>query len=103
MKSELFNSILQAVSEECEINVDDILSQKRNFEILQARTMVVWFCFNYGLAPNDIAKYLGRRRAATVYAYRANYYLYKKMSTSFRISVHEVSNILSKDIPTTIS
>lgn len=103
MKSDIFKSILEAVSKVCEISEEEILSSKRNCEILQARTLLVWFSFDYGIPPNDLAKYLHRKRAASIYAYRANYYLYRKMSTSFRILVQEISKILSIKIPSTIS
>lgn len=103
MKTDIFNCILETVSEVCEVTEEDLLSQKRNGEILEARTILAWFCFDYGFSANDIKHYLHRKRASSVYAYRANYCIYKKVSTSFRIFVQQVSNILSNKIPATVS
>lgn len=102
MKSNLFNDILQTVSEVCEVSPEDLLSQKRDSDILQARTLLAWFCMDYGICVKCIARFMQRKKASTIYAYRANFVLYKKMSTSFRISFQEISNILSKKIPYTV-
>lgn len=58
-KSELFAHILSIVSDITEISSDVILSSSRSEEVVDARILVVYFCFRKGLYPTQIAALSG--------------------------------------------
>lgn len=62
MKSEIFNKILQIVSEETEISSDFILSTNRTADILAARSIFVNQCTKAGLPVVAIIQFIGRKK-----------------------------------------
>ena len=57
-KSEIFNRILNTVSQETEITIDEILSRSHRKEIVDARYLFVYFLRSRGFIPAEIARRL---------------------------------------------
>lgn len=64
MCNKIYNEVLRLVAEETEISAEMIVSKSRLAEVVDARQMVVWFCFKAGLRPQTIAEKLGISRQA---------------------------------------
>lgn len=64
MSKQIFNEVLNLVSVETEISVETIVSKSRFAEVVDARQLVVWFCFKAGIYPRIIAELLGISRQA---------------------------------------
>ena len=64
MCNKIYNEVLRLVAEETEISAEMIVSKSRLAEVVDARQMVVWFCFKAGLLPRTIAEKLGITRQA---------------------------------------
>ena len=64
MSKQIFNEVLNLVSVETEISVETIVSKSRLAEVVDARQLVVWFCFKAGIYPRTIAELLGISRQA---------------------------------------
>lgn len=60
----IYDEVLSLVAEETEISAEMIVSKSRLAEVVDARQMVVWFCFKAGLHPRTIAEKLGITRQA---------------------------------------
>lgn len=60
----IYKEVLHLVAEETEISADLIQSKSRLADVVDARQMVVWFCFKAGMSPGVIAKKLGISRQA---------------------------------------
>lgn len=60
----IYNEVLRLVAEETELSAEIITSKSRLAEVVDARQMVVWFCFKAGLHPRTIAEKLGISRQA---------------------------------------
>lgn len=60
----IYKEVLRLVSEESEISTILIESKSRLADVVDARQMVVWFCFKAGLRPQTIAEKLGISRQA---------------------------------------
>lgn len=102
MKSEIFQKILEVVSEKCEVSPEKICGSSKPTEVLHARTKLIWYCNDYGLCANDIAKFIHKKRTATVYGHLANYHIYKRSSVTFRILTQEIADKLSAIFPKTL-
>ena len=64
MCNKIYNEVLCLVAEGTEISAEIIVSKSRLAEVVDARQMVVWFCFKAGLHPRTIADKLGITRQA---------------------------------------
>lgn len=64
MCTRLYKEVLHLVSEETEISPILIESKSRLADVVDARQMVVWFCFKAGMHPRKIAEKLGISRQA---------------------------------------
>lgn len=95
MKSQILQHILQVVSDYCETSAETICSKCKPTEVLYARTLFVWFSHQYGICANDIARFLNRKHTETIYAYLANYHIYKRSSATFRLINQYIANKLS--------
>lgn len=92
MCNKIYNEVLHLVAEETEISAEMIVSKSRLAEVVDARQMVVWFCFKAGLHPRTIADKLGISRQAvcqkiaTIADRRANKvfeFLFKRVECAF--------------------
>lgn len=98
-KTELLKSILNVVSEVCEISSEDILSHSKRNDIVDARCIFVHFCMEYGLPTVTIMHFLNRRRTCVINNYLQNYGIYSRQSFSFRLLCSQVSDKLSDMYP----
>lgn len=57
-KSELFARILAAVAEETELSTLEILSNRKTFEIVDARYLLVYLLVYFRFYRSEIARYL---------------------------------------------
>lgn len=57
-KSELFARILAAVAEETELSTLEILSNRKTFEIVDARYLMVYLLVYFRFYRSEIARYL---------------------------------------------
>lgn len=55
-KSEIISSVLSAVSEETEITREEILSQSKRREIVDARHIAIYLLAQYGIYQSNIAE-----------------------------------------------
>lgn len=94
MKTKLFNAILDVVSEVTEIGKEDILSFRKDEEILEARVLFVWFCNLNGMHAPDIAKFLGRKSQTSVNEKLHDYHSWSATSTIFRCYAKKIAAIL---------
>lgn len=61
-KSEIFALVLSSVSEVTELSSETILSKSHREDIAQARMLLVFFCYEKGLYPSQIAGFVGISR-----------------------------------------
>lgn len=65
-KSEIFAEILNLVGKETEVSTELILSSTKVTEVVDARSIVVFFLTEYGLYPEQIAALLHKTSANVV-------------------------------------
>lgn len=68
-KSEIFAEILNIVGKETEVSTELILSSSKVTEVVDARSIVVFFLTEYGLYPEQIATLLHKTSAISVILY----------------------------------
>lgn len=92
MCNKIYNEVLHLVEAEAEIPAQAIVSKCRHAEVVDARMLVVWFCFKAGMSPRNIADKLGISRQAVCQALanigyrranRAFDYIYKRCEARF--------------------
>ncbi len=66
-KSEVFNRVLNVVSREMEIDVDEIIGKGRTIEVVDARCMLFKLLHEEGLYPSQIAEKAHRTSASVRY------------------------------------
>lgn len=66
-KSEIFSRTLQIVSEETEIPAESILSSSKETDIVDARYLLVYFLFQQGFYPSQIARRIYKTKRAVNY------------------------------------
>ena len=94
MKTKLFNTILDVVSEVTEINKAEILSFRKDDEILEARILFVWFCNLNGMHVPDIMRFLGRKSESAVTNKIRDYHSWSATSTMFRCYAKKIAAVL---------
>lgn len=66
-KSEIFAEILNLVGKETEVSTELILSSSKVTEVVDARSIVVFFLTEFGLYPEQIAIFLHKTSASVRY------------------------------------
>ena len=94
MKPKIFNTILDVVSEVCDVPAQDIVSFKKDEEIAEARIILVWMCVRCGLKPKEIGKFLNRKNPNFVSEQKAKYTVRDAEYTCFRSLVRKTARIL---------
>ena len=97
MCNKIYKEVLRLVAEETEISADLITSKSRLAEVVDARQLVVWFCFKAGLRPQTIAEKLGISRQAV--CQKIQTIGYKRMLKSFEFNFKRIENELLKILP----
>lgn len=101
MKTELLNSMLDIVSEVCEVSREDILSHCKREDVVDARCIFVHYCRKYGFKNQVVAEFLNRKRRCVIDAYLRNYPYFSKQSYLFRIYDRQVGDKLADMYPVT--
>lgn len=94
MKPKIFNTILDVVSEVCDVSAQDIVSFKKDEEIAEARIILVWLCVRCGLKPKEIGKFLNRKNPNFVSEQKTKYTVRDAEYTCFRSLVRKAARIL---------
>ena len=94
MKTKMFEAILDVVSEVTEVTKENILSIRKDDEILEARILFVWFCNLNGMHVPDIMRFLGRKSESAVTNKIRDYYSWSATSTMFRCYAKKIAAIL---------
>lgn len=94
MKTKIFSTILDVVSEVCDIPAQDIISLKKDEEIADARTILVWLCIRSGLKPKEIGKFLNRKNPNFVSEQKTKYTVRDAEYVCFRSLVRKAARIL---------
>lgn len=66
-KSEIFAEILEAVSRETEVSAQQILSDSKQMEVVDARYLLVHFLSRSGFYPSFIAEQIHKTKRAVNY------------------------------------
>ena len=66
-KSEIFAKIINIVSKETEVSVDQILSSDKNMGTVDARYLLVFFLFESGMYPSQTAAHIHKTKRAVNY------------------------------------
>ena len=101
MKTMYLESIASAVSEVCEVTIDDLCSHCKRAELVDARCIFVHYCKVYGFSNESIMRFLNRTRACVIDNYNANYHIYRKQSFMFRVFSTKVAEKLAVIFPET--
>ena len=94
MKTRILEEILKVVSESTNVKCEDIVSQRRDREVAEARQIFVWFCKVNGGCANDILKFINRKDKNCVTELTNNYHSNYARYTMFRMMSDKVSRIL---------
>ena len=94
MKTLIFETILNTVSEVTEVSPEVLLSEKKQDEVVEARTILIWFCGRNGMHANDIARFVKRKHANSVNDYLEKYHYFNTTSVLFRCYVKKLAQIL---------
>ena len=95
MKSELFAQILSSVSQITELSPEQILSKTKTDDLVEARSLLVHYCFILGLPSISIASFLMRSSTKCVNRYLASYHSFYKSSYCFREMDGRIAALLS--------
>ena len=98
MKTRLFNTILDVVSEVTEVNQAEILSFRKDDEILEARILFVWFCHFNGMHVPDIMRFLGRKSESSITDKIHDYHSWAATSFMFRLYAKKIAAVLPSRI-----
>ena len=90
----MFETILEVVSEVTEVTKQDILSIRKDDEILEARILFVWFCNLNGMHVPDIMRFLGRKSESAVTSKIRDYHSWSATSTMFRCYTKKIAAVL---------
>lgn len=98
MKTKLFDTILEVVSEVCDVPSQDIISMKKDEEISDARVIFVWLCSRSGLRPKEISKFLNRKAPNFVSECKTKYTVRDTEYVCFRSLVRKSARLLPQRI-----
>lgn len=90
----MFETILDVVSEVTEVTKQDIVSYKKDDEVLEARILFVWFCHFNGMHIPDIMRFLGRKSESSVTDKIHDYHSWAATSAMFRCYAKKIAAVL---------
>ena len=94
MCNKIYKEVLRLVSEETEISATLIQSKSRLADVVDARQMVVWFCYRAKMQPRIIADKLGISRQAV--CKKIATIGYKRRLESFEFSFKRIEKEVAK-------
>ena len=95
-KSELFAHILDVVSRETEVSADDILSESKIVEVVDARSLLAVSLHEAGFYPPVIARYMKKTPACIRYLI-AGFEQRKNSNKILEISSQNISKTLKNN------
>lgn len=95
-KSEIFAKIINIVSKETEVSVDQILSSDKNMETVDARYLLVFFLFESGMYPSQIAAHIHKAKRAVNYMI-SNFHERMESGKMMRIYWDDIKNLLGNN------
>lgn len=95
-KSEIFAKIINIVSKETEVSVDQILSSDKNMETVDARYLLVFFLFESGMYPSQIAAHIHKTKRAVNYMI-SNFHERMESGKMMRIYWDDIKNLLGNN------
>lgn len=93
----IYKEVLCLVSEETEISPILIQSKSRHEDVVSARQMVAYFCYEAGMPHNTIAQHLGITRQAV--RQKIETINDKRMQKSFEFNFKRIENEFAKIFP----
>lgn len=95
-KSEIFAKIINIVSKETEVPVDQILSSDKNMETVDARYLLVSLLSESGMYPSQIAVHIHKTKRAVNYMI-SNFYERMESGKMLRIYWDNIKKSLGND------
>lgn len=95
-KSEIFAKIINIVSKETEVSVDQILSSDKKMETVDARYLLVFFLFESGMYPSQIAAHIHKTKRAVNYMI-SNFHERMESGKMMRIYWDDIKNLLGNN------
>ena len=95
-KSEIFAKIINIVSKETEVSVDQILSSDKNMETVDARYLLVSLLFESGMYPSQIAAHIHKTKRAVNYMI-SNFHERIESGKMMRIYWDNIKNLLGNN------
>ena len=95
-KSELFAHIMDVVSKETEVTIEDILSESKAVEIVDARSLLAVSLYEAGFYPPVIARYMKKTPACIRYLI-AGFEQRKNTNKILEISSQNIRKILKNN------
>lgn len=96
MKRQIFNRIIECVSTITDIPKEDILGQKKNADIVEARCLVIYHCKHYGMTNEYLMNLFNKSSVASITNMVKQYYVYYKSSRIFQFFDKEIDNKLGE-------
>lgn len=94
MKKKLFDTILGVVHEATEVEIDDILSKRKDDDIMEAKVLLVWFCKLNGMSAYVITNFMGLKSEESVNKKLRSFHEWTAMSTMFRLYTKKIAAVL---------
>jgi len=82
------------VSEVTEISKGDIISLRKDDDVLEARVLFIWFCNLNGMHVPDIMRFLSRKSESSITDKIRDYHIWSAKSSVFRCYVKRIAAIL---------
>ena len=95
-KSEIFAKIINIVSKETEVSVDQILSSDKKMETVDARYLLVSLLFESGMYPSQIAVHIHKTKRAVNYMI-SNFHERIENGKMMRIYWDNIKNLLGNN------
>ena len=93
----IYKAVINLVAEETEIPISVIESKSRLEDVVSARQMVAYFCYEAGMPHNTIAQHLGITRQAV--RQKIETINDKRMQKSFEFNFKRIENEFAKIFP----
>ena len=98
MKKEIFNCILNVVSDVLEVSKEEILGKVRTNDVLEARCLSMYFSKKYGLSDKYLQSKFNRKSTFAISKLVNCFECYEKHSFAFKQAVFDIKSRLSQEI-----
>lgn len=94
MKDRIIEEVLKTVSEVTRVKTEDIISECKRNEVLEARQLFVWYCKVNGGCVVDILRFINRKHANCITEIISKYHSNYARYTMFRMMADKISRVL---------